>query len=118
MVSPTEPRLTLNAFEIAILRRLAGREPSVGSVDALEVVSREFTGAGSYTTFKGDESAGGPWDRHHVGLNDLINMPGVPNGMGAVLFFRKGQPACLEVYTFGGEHWDGVHEGFSIEQTA
>jgi hypothetical protein len=37
--------------------------------------------------------------------------------MGAVLFLNGNQPECLEVYTYGLELWDGVHDGFFIEET-
>jgi hypothetical protein len=42
------------------------------------------------------------------------SVPGLVNGMGALLFCRSGRPKCLETYTFGGEHWDGTFVGFSI----
>jgi hypothetical protein len=107
-----EDQLNLNEFEIAILDRLGGdklaHEFRCGLIRAS---SRHFTGAGSYTDFDcppGGESA-------HIGLDALINMPSVPNGMGAVLFMKGGHPRCLEVYTYGGESWDGSYEGFSIE---
>ena len=45
-------------------------------------------------------------------------MPGVPNGMGAVLLLKGGMPECLELFTYGDDHWEGVYDGFSIEQTA
>lgn len=52
----------------------------------------------------------------HVGLDTLIHMPGVPNGMGAVLSLKGNDPKCLEVYTFRTEAWEGQHEGLSIEE--
>jgi len=45
-------------------------------------------------------------------------MPGVPNGMGAVLFCKGDWPRCLEVFTYGDGHWEGAYDGFAIEQTA
>ena len=45
-------------------------------------------------------------------------MPGVPNGMGAVLFCKGNRPHFLEVYTYGDDRWEGVYDGFAIEQTA
>jgi hypothetical protein len=38
--------------------------------------------------------------------------------MGAVLFCEAGMPHCLEVYTYGNDHWEGVYDGFAIEQRA
>ncbi len=107
-----------NEFELAILERLATKEPSIrGSVGQLHVLSREFTGVGSFTKFACEESSDGAPDQH-VGLDDLIKVPGVPNGMGAVLFCKGGRPQCLEVFTYGDDHWEGVYDGFAIEQTA
>ncbi len=107
-----------NDFELAILNRLTDKEPSIReSLERLHVLSRGFTGVGSFTKFKCDDSAAGTTDRQ-VGLDDLIIMPGVSHGLGAVLFLKRGQPECLEVYTFDDEHWDGVYDGFSIQRTA
>ena len=111
-------QLNPNDFELAILELLARQEPAIrGSAQRLHVLSREFTGVGSYTTFKCDGSASGSPQRQ-LSLDALINMPGVPNGMGAVLFCKGHQPECLEIHTYGEDHWDGVYDGFSIEQTA
>lgn len=108
-------QLTPNEFELAILNRLASQEPSLRvSLEQLHVLSRQFTGVGSFTNFKCDAAN----DRkRHVGFDGLIHMPTVPNGMGAVLFCRGDRPECLEVYTFGNEHWDGVYDGYSIEES-
>src|SRR5262245_6207298 len=43
--------------------------------------------------------------------------PGVPNGMGAVLFCRGGRLQFLEVFAYGDDHWAGVYDGFAIEET-
>ncbi|MGI8980372.1 MAG: hypothetical protein ACR2FY_14185 [Pirellulaceae bacterium] len=111
-------QLKPNDFELAILQRLVRQEPSSEEfAQRLHVLSREFTGVGSFTNFKCDESATDVPERH-LGLDALINMPGVPNGMGAVLFCKGNQPRCLEVYTYGDNHWDGVYDGFTIEEIA
>ena len=105
-----------NEFELAILERVAAKNPSLRMyLRNLHVLSREFTGVGSYTNFKcEDESAQVVVQR--IGLDDLIVMPHVQNGMGAVLFCQGGQPKCLETYTFGDELWDGLFEGFVIQK--
>jgi hypothetical protein len=111
-------QLKPNDFELAILERIATDQPSIRvSMQQLHVLSREFTGVGSFTTFRVDGSVSGAPERR-LGLDSLINMPGVPKGMGAVLFCKGDQPECLEVFTFGDDHWDGVYDGFSIERTA
>ncbi len=107
-----------NEFELAILHRIAGKEPSICVVvEQLHVLSREFTGVGSFTNFACEESSAEAPDQVVI-LDDLIRMPGVPNGMGAVLFCKGGRPQCLEVFTYGDDHWEGVYDGFTIVRTA
>jgi hypothetical protein len=107
-----------NQLELAILERIAAKSRSLRRyLRNLHVLSREFTGVGSYTNFKcEDESA--QVVKQRFGLDDLIVMPNVQNGMGAVLLCHGDQPKCLETYTFGDELWDGVFEGFVIQKVA
>jgi hypothetical protein len=102
-----------NALESAILARLSVAGAPVDA-SKLTVVSREITGAGSYTTFT---TANPPPDqcRDHVGLDARIEVPGIPNGLGAVLWLNKDLPLCLEIYTFAGDSWDGSFEGYSLK---
>jgi hypothetical protein len=105
---------TANEFEVAILEHIAAANPSLRAlIGQLHVLSRKFTGVGSFTRFRCTELEGIS-DEAPVALNGLIVMPHVPNGMGAILFCRGGQPKTLETYTFGSELWDGVFDGFSI----
>ena len=93
-------QLTPNDFELAILRRILSKEPSIAAeVDRVHVLSREFTGVGSFTKFQCNAAGTNSPDRR-LGLDDLINRPSVPNGMGAVLFCKGGKPECLEVVHF------------------
>jgi hypothetical protein len=111
-------QLEPNELELAILHQLARQDPSLtGAFERLHVLSRQFTGVGSFTNFKCDESSIEAPQRH-VTLDALICMPGVPNGIGAVLFCKGNQPECLELYTYGENLWDGVYNGFSIEEKA
>lgn len=106
-----------NEFELAILERLANKDPSIrGSVSQLHVLSREFTGVGSFTNFACDETSAGVPDQP-IALDDLIRMPGVPNGMGAVLFCKGSRPRCLEIFVYGDDPWEGIYDGFEIEKT-
>ena len=105
MSAPSPLRPAPNEFETAILKRLPVDGAPI-EVEKLHVVSRELTGAGSYTTFA-LPAASSDARRSHIGLNDLIELPGLPNGLGAVLWFRAGVPQCLEIYTYGGDGWDG-----------
>jgi hypothetical protein len=45
-------------------------------------------------------------------LNAAIVMPGVPNGLGAILFSTGRHPNVLEIYTYGEDHSDGLYDGF------
>jgi hypothetical protein len=110
-------QLTPNGFEKAILQAIARDQPDLlGRIQALHVLSREFTGVGSFTKFSYGEASESP--RHHLSLDALISLPGVPGGMGATLHMLGYEPECLEVYTFGTEAWDGTIEGFSIASAA
>ena len=104
-------QLTLNEFETAILRQISRDNPTVlQSISDLSVLSREFTGVGSYTKFRSAETSE---PRTHLSLDLLIEMPGVPIGMGAVLFLVDSKPQELEIYTYG-DPWDGKSDGFTI----
>jgi hypothetical protein len=104
-----------NEFEAEILARLAGQESwLVGPLRRLHVLSREYTSVGSFTNFLCNDCE--EREDRMVGLEGLIHMPGVANGMGAVLTCKGTQPDCLEVFTYGDDHWDGTYFGFSIEQ--
>lgn len=107
-------QLEPNEFEIALLKRFALQDPSL-SIDTLHVLSREFTGVGRFTKFLCDGSGEIKWDRH-LSLGMVISMPGVPSGLDAVLFCTESRPNCLEISTFGDEHWDGVYDGFVIPE--
>lgn len=105
-----------NEFELTILERIAAKNPSLRMyLRNLHVLSREFTGVGSYTNFK-CEGEGTQVVEQRIGLDDLTVMPNVQNGMGAVLLCQGDRPKCLETYTFGDELWDGVFEGFCIQK--
>ena len=107
-------QLEPNEFEFALLSRFADQEPSIRAyLERLHVLSREFTGMGSFAWFLCDESNAQKHDRH-VGLDALIRMPTAPNGMGAVLFCKSEQPECLEVHSYSGFqcNWPVSHDGY------
>jgi hypothetical protein len=102
-----------NEFEVAILQGFAQREPAIlSSIDALHVLSREFTGVGSFTRFQYE----GAESERHLTLAAEIHVPGVPTGLGAVLFCRGDHPISLELFTYGDQFWDGVSDGYAIIQ--
>ena len=103
-----------NEFELAVLNRIAAKDPAIGSINQLHVLSREFTGVGSFTNFVCPREG----DERMFSLDDPIQMPGVPNGLGAVLYLKANQPKMLEIFTFGSDHWEGIYDGFSIESAA
>jgi len=100
-----------NAFEAAILRALARELPALTlEVEAIRVLDRKYTGVGSYTDFVCDVSG----DRELFRLKAPIAMPGVPGGMGAVLYCHSAKPACLETFSIRDAYWTGAFEGFSV----
>ena len=109
-------QLAPNELELAILERIAAKNPLLRPyLGKLHVSSREFTGVGSYTNFRSTESSADVADQQ-MSLGELIIMPNVQNGMGAILFCRGGRPKCLEMYTHGNDLWDGVFDGFVIQE--
>jgi hypothetical protein len=100
-----------NAFELAILEAMTRESPSlVIDVGRLRVRSRRYTGVGSYTDFVCDESG----EQRTLSLKAHIAVPGVPSGMGAILYCRGERPQCLETFTYGDDFWTGAFEGFSV----
>jgi hypothetical protein len=107
-------QIELNEFELALLRQMSRQLPALTPLlSSLRVLSREFTGVGSFTTFQCDYAEPNASEQRVI-LDGAINMPGVPDGMGAVLLLAGGRPKCLETFAYGDDHWDGVFEGFSI----
>jgi len=104
-----------NELEVAILQRLAQQVPSLGPlIPHLHVLSREFTGVGSFTTFRCEQAVQELGDAK-VGLNASIAVPQLSTGLGSVLHCEKGKPKCLEIYSYDPEPWDGTFDGFSID---
>ena len=114
----TPGQLTPNEFELAILQRIGAGHPALlPFIPKLHVMSRKYTGVGSFTDFlvERDSPPSHPdLGDQALGLDAELILPGVPNGMGAVLFCTAGCPNCLETYTYGADKWDGTFEGFSL----
>jgi hypothetical protein len=110
VTTETEPSQP-NALERSILEAMARERPSfVVDPSRLRVQSRRYTGVGSYTDFACDESG----EPRTVRLKARIAVPGVPSGMGAVLYCRGAQLQCIETFTYGDDSWNGASEGFSV----
>jgi hypothetical protein len=103
----------LTMFERAILDHVGRQHPDIqGALAGLSVVRRTQTPCGCYTNF--EETASDVPSTRQLGI-DFITVPGVNHGMCAILDLRESQPTILELVTFGGEGWDGVFDGFKIE---
>ena len=99
-----------------MLERVAADTPDAGvSVAKLHVLSRTFTGVGSFTEFL---VKGQPKDtpRRVIGTSFGVNIPALKRGLGVVLFKEKDN-LTLETYSYD-EPWDGVHDGFSLDSAA
>ena len=107
-------QLTPNELEMAILLRIADRHPSIKSrLSSLHVLSRTYTGVGSYTNFAQDNTAE-VRAVEHLGLETAIRLPSLQYGLGAELCCEGNSPKFLEVVAYG-EHRDGTFDGFVIE---
>ncbi|HYE21270.1 MAG TPA: hypothetical protein VEA69_22680 [Tepidisphaeraceae bacterium] len=101
-----------NEFEVAILDRLNAAYPDLRLAAAdLHVVSREFTGVGSFSNFlvRGRPKA----ERRALNIPAYVSIPGLVGDLGLVAFF-EGDSLTIEAFAAGGEWWDGVFEGFTI----
>lgn len=111
-------QLNVNALEMAILQRMVAAHPPLAPLIAeLHVLSREFTGVGSYTNFRHPNDSPDPPDGR-IGLDVLITVPGVRNGLGSILFLKDDLPLCLEIYSYGEDLWDGLYDGFAFVPAA
>ncbi len=106
-------QLTTNEFESAILRQIAQQVPALAPcLPSLHVLKREFTGVGSFTHFAPNHSAVTLPDGT-LSLSKRIELPDVPNGMGAVVFLKGGHIDFLEIFAYA-DHWDGTFNGFQL----
>ena len=108
---------TLNEFEISILKRMADQLPHLLPViSQLTVSLRVQTGVGSFTNFASHSTNVGDTNGGPLALDCHISMPGVPNGLGALLFFNANSIALLEIFSYGDDAWTGNWEGYSFGQ--
>lgn len=107
--------LELNELERSVLYKIAVEYPKLKScLTKLKVVSREFSGMGSFTGFEPIEQDFGLGNQV-LGLdNHTMTISNLTSGMGAILFCSHGKPDMLELYTFG-EEWNGGEMKFTIE---
>src|ERR1700733_14847482 len=108
-------QLTPNAFEIALLERVAADNADANiCIAKLHVLSRTFTGVGSYTDFlvQGQPKT---TPRRVITTPIVVTIPSLQHGLGVVVFIEN-EKLTLETYSFD-QPWDGVFEGFSIGAT-
>jgi hypothetical protein len=107
----------LNEFESAILDRMADQLPALLPViPKLTVSYRELTGVGSFTNFVSHHAEVPDMSDGPLALNCPISMPGVQNGLGALLFFNVSSISFLEIFTYGDDAWAGSWEGYSLDE--
>jgi hypothetical protein len=77
--------------------------------EAATVKTREFSGAGFFTTFYVPEKSTRLPREESLRLDGITGkINGVANGAGFVLFVKKGAIHLLEGYTYGDEHWPEI----------
>lgn len=105
----------LNEFETAVLNRMQHQLSALSSnISELKLLHRELTGVGSFTYFaKPDARVPVPNDGP-LTLDVHILMPGVRNGLGAMLLVNADSILFLEIFTYGDDGWNGNWEGFSF----
>ena len=111
-------QITTNELETAILECIAKDHEALATfLGNLHVISREFTGVCSCTTFA-DGKASPSLPNGYLSLDAQIELPGLPFGLGAHLACEGGFPKFLEIFTYGTELWDGNYIGFSLVKPA
>ncbi len=85
--------------------------------EAASVETREFSGAGFFTSFRvPEDSVKLPQGESFRlgGVSGQIN--GVANGVGFVLFIEQGVIHLLEGYTYGEESWPTILTEYKLER--
>jgi hypothetical protein len=91
------------------MRETSAINPNVLGEKAMEMHQHSFT------SFQAGAEIQGLPDSP-ISLDAVISVPGVPTGLGALLFVKRGFPNLLEIHTFGNELWDGISVGFDIPE--
>jgi hypothetical protein len=108
---------TPNELEVALLEHFNTEYPDVRvNIATLRVLTRTYTGVGSYTEFvpRQKPTTG---EQRTLQLRVMVSVPGQPTGLGALTFVKDGELTTLELFSYDGQ-WDGVFEGFSIRTVA
>jgi hypothetical protein len=76
-------------------------------IDRLRVIDRESTVVGAYIRFSLLGAGGDETIDIELGFDGKIEIDSVPSGLGCVLLVKAGRLHYLELFTYGGETWDG-----------
>jgi hypothetical protein len=109
----------LTEFETAVLERIAEvnsryRAEITELVRSSEVADRGWTGAGGFITLVPNAVH---FEPHNLELHAdaVIQIPGLKDGLGAILFVRDGRADWLELTMFDGDgEWWGDSTGYRI----
>ena len=108
-------RISLNELEAALLAAFAEQEPRLLScIQGLRVTGREFSGVGTFTSFA-PNAVPAATPRGPIGLDWIVDVPGIPNGLGASITVAADGIEFLEIASLSG-NWDGSHAGFSVKR--
>jgi hypothetical protein len=108
----------LNDFEIALLKRVSLKHPSIKNhLPFLRVSSRKFTGVGMYVNFYYLTSNCKIPDldilNGVMGINEQIKIEGLVYGLGYEIDVTDGLIRFIELITYG-EEWNGLINDYSF----
>jgi len=81
--------------------------------ETVRVARRENTGAGRFTYLE-DVRGQSLSDGQYSAQGRVIEIPGIPNGLGFVIAVSSSRINYIEFFTYGNVSWEGAEEGWSI----
>lgn len=109
--------MKLSPLERAILTKYheAYARDGFPKPDEIDVLTRENSGAGRFVDLDGPLTS---IVTHACGLLEeiIVEMEGVEQGLGFVLFIEEGRLDMLELYTYG-DNWDGEERAWRFVAT-
>jgi hypothetical protein len=118
-MSPSTDRHDLARLEAAVIRLHLSDDTPLHNLlraqwEASQVVERELTGVGFYTTFDVPLSFPKVLDPSRRTLGDVhAEIDGLPNGAGFILWIEDGRLSCLEGYCYQ-EQWPDQVNAFRV----
>ncbi len=104
----------MNSFELEIIKAIGKHNPPLLAVlDQLQLSKREFTGAGCFVDFNPLEE---PIETN-TQILDLFGTIHLPDStqLSAHIEMERGIPKTLEICCLSPKGWNGISEGFKIE---